>query len=972
MFNICIITASNKLQAGIFRQLLSKRIESELYPKDITFLVYSDPEKGRVGSGGGTLWALHKLLAEFRIKNPSNFFASNRILIIHAGGESRRLPCYVPEGKLFAPVPATTSMLIPPTVIDLQLSLFLKYPWKSGELIVASGDAVIDFNASLTPLDRGDICGFAKSASFDQGSRHGVFKFDRKTGKVLNFYQKQSASFLQKNGAIEGRSECALDMGIVSFSPPAACTLVNLGGKLFENRLSIIEAIGQGALKIDLYLEVLSASIANQSFASYIKKIGKDSKAPLEVLKMIYDEFSQYPLHGVLTEATSFLHFGSLSELYDSSVQMHHRDIRPFYVLDHEEIEPEFSEGRAKVQCINTSIRSSNQARIYAEGCSNSQITEALGENVFIGLKNFSLAVTVPRRICIDERNLTQGTTRMVYGIFDSFKPELNFKTVRYMDQPMGTWLIARGLLPEDIWDDTSIKYDLYTAKLFCMALPDEFCSWYWSASPKESDSLIFKKTKRYSLAQINSLDSSANRDENRAQIRAQILRLRVENGSGWHSIPASDFKKVFSDPKWKEPLKKICAKTDDSLLSMYRETLLKEICHDTSVNKEIRISFVQMKDRIKNPAVKEDQIVWARSPVRLDLAGGWSDTPPYTMRFGGKVVNVAVDLNGQPPIQVFCRPSKEYSVTFTSIDLGIRQTITTFEELESFNNPTAPFCLPRAALTLMGISRTISGNNSMTAVLKQMGCGIEISLLSAIPKGSGLGTSSILGATILAALNRFFGRAVSMQDLFRQVLELEQMLTTGGGWQDQIGGVVGGVKYIESKPGLKPDPVIHQLDEHLFADSKYHECFTLFYTGITRLAKNILADVVTRVNQSSRSYLYLHTRLKELAQTAREVISLRDIKGLSDVLNTSWDLNKQIHPSTSNVAVERLLIETQNHYTGVKLLGAGGGGYCLFLSQSAHDASMLKNILHEKYEDNRARIVDFSLNPVGLQVTVS
>ena len=70
---------------------------------------------------------------------------------------------------------------------------------------------------------------------------------------------------------------------------------------------------------------------------------------------------------------------------------------------------------------------------------------------------------------------------------------------------------------------------------------------------------------------------------------------------------------------------------------------------------------------------------------------------------------------------------------------------------------------------------------------------GLKITLLCAVPKGSGLGTSSILGAVMLAPFSRFFGRPVVMDELIRQVLQVEQMLTTGGGWQDQIGGAVGG-----------------------------------------------------------------------------------------------------------------------------------------------------------------------------------
>ena len=181
--------------------------------------------------------------------------------------------------------------------------------------------------------------------------------------------------------------------------------------------------------------------------------------------------------------------------------------------------------------------------------------------------------------------------------------------------------------------------------------------------------------------------------------------------------------------------------------------------------------------------AVTEDQIIWARCPLRLDLAGGWSDTPPYTMRFGGKVVNLAVDLNSQPPVQVFCRRSNERHVRFHSIDLGVTETIADKAELLDFRNPVSPFALPKAALCLLGLVGE-HDEKSLHERLDELGCGIEITLLCAVPKGSGLGTSSILGGTILGALSRFFGRYPLEDDLFLQVLELEQMLTTGGGWQ--------------------------------------------------------------------------------------------------------------------------------------------------------------------------------------------
>ncbi|MEX2442647.1 MAG: hypothetical protein WD492_03515 [Alkalispirochaeta sp.] len=109
--------------------------------------------------------------------------------------------------------------------------------------------------------------------------------------------------------------------------------------------------------------------------------------------------------------------------------------------------------------------------------------------------------------------------------------------------------------------------------------------------------------------------------------------------------------------------------------------------------------------------------------------------------------------------------------------------------------------------------------------MLGEIGGGVEVTLLAAVPnkvayrsgtmpmrgtrrQGSGLGTSSILGAVLLAALERFFGvfdeRHINTGELYRQVLQMEQMLTTGGGWQDQIGGVAGGISRVPQERGTR------------------------------------------------------------------------------------------------------------------------------------------------------------------------
>ncbi len=234
------------------------------------------------------------------------------------------------------------------------------------------------------------------------------------------------------------------------------------------------------------------------------------------------------------------------------------------------------------------------------------------------------------------------------------------------------------------------------------------------------------------------------------------------------------------------------------------------------------------------------------------------------------------------------------------------------------------------------------------------------------------MGTSSILGATILAALYRFFNLPFSREDLFGQVLKLEQMLTTGGGWQDQIGGIVGSIKYIESKPGYKPNFLIHQLDPYLFQNDEMHGYFTLFYTGFTRLAKNILKEVVEQANSNTPSYIFTLKYIKQLALNTKNAVSARDLPMLAEILFQSWEANKKIHYNATNETIDEMLGATRAYYIGVKLLGAGGGGYALFISRNLHQGKALKQLLEKEYSNEKARLVDFSLNPEGLQVSVS
>lgn len=966
MFDACIIEVGTAQQKRVFEGLLEVRRNRGLYPRELDFRVISDPDGGRVGSGGALLNVLSFI--------DQHYGGRQRIFIVQAGGESRRMPCFVPEGKLFAPVPIGSSNMIPPVIFDLLLTAFLKYPWQEGEIVLASGDTVVDFDPDALTLERAPLCGFARLCSLDEGSRHGVFKLREGKGEVLDYYQKMSADFLRENAALDGNF-CALDMGIVSLSRQALEAFRGVAGIHAGTASTVGEMIESGALYFDLYLELLTAAIPDLPLSGYLKRMAGRSNLSQHILTGIHEKLSPLRLRATLMKRSRFIHFGDLPEYFEAVKAVRSMELLPFYERDRAEIVPETRGEWILSNSDAVSGKRSVGRRVFCESCKNLLIDEPGENNLFIGLANLKIDYPTPDGMCFEGRSNRLGEFTLVYGVHDTWKPTVKPEQLTFCGVPLSDWLSERSLNLEQIASGSGMV-DLYELRLWAPGTaPNNLRGYLDTRAASGEWRRWFLESERYCLREINEADDAQEREHKRMSIRRDLLREQVLSGSGWRSITARDFRESFScvDAPTLDP---ITERNDDILISIYRRHLLGSLaggCRSDSIQ-NLGIDYLSDYHAGSLPAraIKSDQIVWCRSPVRLDIAGGWTDTPPYTLREGGSVLNVAVDLNGQPPIQVFCRPIDDPLIRIHSIDTGLSETIGTFTDLEGYSAASSAFALPKAALRLIGFSSAVSGSRSLADELRRIGCGIEITLLCAIPKGSGLGTSSILAGTILSALHRFFGVVHEQDRLFREVLQMEQMLTTGGGWQDQIGGLVGGVKFIETHPGLKPRPLIYQLDPFLFEDPQASACFTLFYTGMTRLAKNILQEVVDSVNGLEPAYLFTIRGLKTLSQKAREAISLRSLSQLADVLSLSWRSNQYIHPSTTNDDIEAMLNDLDGLYLGMKLLGAGGGGYALFISESPAQASRLRQRLRDKHENDRARIVDMSLNRRGLLVSVS
>ena len=349
--------------------------------------------------------------------------------------------------------------------------------------------------------------------------------------------------------------------------------------------------------------------------------------------------------------------------------------------------------------------------------------------------------------------------------------------------------------------------------------------------------------------------------------------------------------------------------------------------------------------------------VVKACSPVRIDIAGGWTDTPPYCMMKGGNVVNLAVELNGQPPIQATVRPIHESHIILRSIDLGTEECVKTADQLADYDRVGSPFSISKAALTMVGYSP------------RALGCGIELETYSAVPAGSGLGTSSILAATVLAALSEFCGLGWDKNEIGRRTLELEQMLTTGGGWQDQFGGLSGGVKLLQTEQGPVQTPRETPLPPDVFTNPEYAPCHLLYYTGITRTAKTILGEIVQRMHQQEPRQMALLAEMKQHALDMSTSVRRHDLMAVGHLIRKTWEQNQLLDSGTNPPAVQQMTALIDDFCWGYKLPGAGGGGFLYMVAKNPEAAEHIRQTLTEHQPNPRARFVDMTLSKSGLQV---
>ena len=815
-----------------------------------------DPVGHRLGSGGGTTWLLQEACRAEGESDLDTWLPREKRILIHAGGQSKRLPSYAVSGKVLMPVPVfrwERGQRLSQNLLSLQLPLYEKMMALAPETIhtmVVSGDVLIRATQPLQPIPEADVVCYGLWLDASVAKNHGVFVSDRRSPSVLKqMLQKPSVQTLS---ALQKDHYYLTDIGIWLLSDKA---------------VKLLTARSEGK-EYDLYGEFGCA-------------LGTDPTSPDGDISSL--SVAIVPLAG-----GEFYHFGTSREMISSTMRIQNleNDQRKIMHLD----------------------RKPHPSIFVQNAMMEIGFTE---ENTNIWIENSHIG----KRWVLTHDHIITG-------------------------------------VPENDWDI--------------------------SLAPGECIDVVPVGETDYEVRRYR-IDEPLNSNElaERANLRRLFAQRQVFRKQNWSALAKNWSHSVFYQLDLADAASEFRKLGIPLPPPLSEDAPLMTRIHDAMFRGESEKAFALLREGLtqktdadaKRPSlcVAEDQIVWGRSPVRIDIAGGWTDTPPYCLMEGGNVINFAIELNGQPPLQTFIRPSKEQRIVLRSIDLGAVEVVETKEQLKDFMHVGSPFSIPKAALVLAGF-----GHQDLQQELEAFGAGIELTLLSAIPAGSGLGTSSILASTVLGAVSDFCGLAWDKNEIGRRTLILEQMLTTGGGWQDQFGGVLGGVKLLQTGSGFNQSPQVRWLPTDLWLQPECKACHLLYYTGITRTAKQILAEIVSRMFLNHGDELRLLREMKEHTMEMYDAILRNDFIRMGQLVRKTWQQNQQLDSGTNPEAVASLTSLVDDLCLGYKLPGAGGGGYLYMIAKDPEAAARIKQILNEHPSNRNARFVELSLSTTGLQISRS
>lgn len=482
-----ILTASNEEQASAFRMQIRQRLERRLIPDTTKYVVLPDPDGKRVGSGGATFNVLRYLAQECNpgcevqgitedsaegdapsdtkgAKKQKNPFAGKRILVIHSGGDSKRVPQYSAVGKLFSPVPRELPDGRGSTLFDEFIIGMSGVPSRIREgMLVLSGDVLLLFNPLQIDAQFDGAAAISIKEPVETGKNHGVFLNDG-AGYVKNFLHKQSEERLREIGAVNEHGTVDLDTGAILLNVPLLNALYSLISTDGVPDADKFREFVNDKVRISFYGDFLYPLATASTLEQYYreKPEGEDCPELRACRKKIWDAIAAFSMKLLRLSPARFIHFGTTRELRSLVTE----EIQDYQFLDW------------SGQVVSTCALNQEYASYGSYVGRRAQV----GKNVYLE-QSYVLEESVIgdgsilshvklRGITVPEETVLHGlalehdkyVTR-IYGVMDN--PKETYKDgASFLKTTLPDLMTRYGLVSEDLWREGE-AHDLWNARLF-------------------------------------------------------------------------------------------------------------------------------------------------------------------------------------------------------------------------------------------------------------------------------------------------------------------------------------------------------------------------------------------------------------------------------------------------------------------------------------------------------------------------
>ncbi|MGN1315225.1 MAG: L-fucokinase [Lachnospiraceae bacterium] len=996
LWDYVILTASNEEQAAVYQREIQYRKEMKKLPSRTVFLVLPDPQGKRVGSGGATLNVL-KAIAQREQREQENFFSGLRILVIHSGGDSKRIPQYSACGKLFSPVPRVLPDGRPSTLFDEFMIAASLIPGRMQDgMLVMSGDVLLLFNALQIDTQINGAAAISIKEEVNTGKNHGVFLGDA-SDNVQKFLHKQSVETLKELGAVNRQNKVDLDTGAILMDKGMLASLYSListDNRIDEEKFNTF--VNEKA-RISFYGDFLYPLATDSTMEDYEKEApeGEFCEELSYCRKKIWEVLRGYRLKLIRLSPAEFIHFGTTKELRHLVTET----VDDYTFLGWRHVVSSNYRGEEtgildKRNYALHNVFAENDVSIGSDAyVENSLLAKEvnIGEGAIVSGLNVPSGWRLEANTVYHGLKLTNGCFVVrVYGIEDNPKETLE-KGGAFMNVSLDKLMKEYGLEAEDLWEEED--HSLWMAKLYPMVSTIEEGMAYADtlikmimmskkASRQPDDSFIreveaWKNTERMSLyGSFNKADGSAiipwrENLEDKIRVatfiqnmldRAPVQEALEAFGGNMRKSEQKLLKERAREADFSEKIRiwygmaraaKVQAGDfEDTDEENYMQLCFQAIQEEIQKDVEERISEWENKGR---HIIKEE--VNIALPVRVNWGGGWTDTPPHCQEMGGIVLNAAILLDDQLPIRVSLRKLTEPVLELESLDIGAHGVFTRMEEVNDCENPYDKFALHKAALIACGILRK-GDKRSLSEVLQTLGGGIYLSTqVINVPKGSGLGTSSILAGACAKGIFEFLGEEAEDAMLYDVVLCMEQLMSTGGGWQDQVGGLTPGIKMITTRPGIRQKIQVTPVVLQPSVKEELQERFALIYTGQRRLARNLLREVVGGYIGNRTQSLKALREMKKTAVLMQFELEQGNIDEFAKLLNRHWELSIQLDKGSTNTCIQQIFLACEDLIDGKFIAGAGGGGFLQVILKKGVAREQLRERLYGIFQDSGVEV---------------